>query len=178
MFAPASIIIPASLIFSNSGWLVLILNFIIRFFMYGPASAFLALVTSLAAFCYWRFKVLRFILPILCFLLFIINPVGFASFYYALLWIIPLILAFFNNFQSFALGASFTAHAVGSVIWLYFFPELSAYTWLSLMPQVIIERILIASGIYCFACIYSYNINNKSFKLFKYIFQLVLKVIL
>jgi len=58
-----------------------------------------------------------------------------------------------------ALIASFIAHAVGSVIWLYcgtIAPEI----WTALMPLVIVERLLIAAGmvgfISLFNCIESY----------------------
>ena len=66
---------------------------------------------------------------------------------YAALWIIPVLAAFFHrdNLWITALGNTFTAHAVGSVIWLYTIP-MSAVAWYALIPQVLVERILFASG--------------------------------
>jgi hypothetical protein len=44
-----------------------------------------------------------------------------------------------------ALGSTFIAHAVGSVIWLYTVP-MTAAMWMGLMPIVLFERIAFALG--------------------------------
>lgn len=44
-----------------------------------------------------------------------------------------------------ALSASFLAHGVGSVIWLYT-KIIPAEVWISLIPIVICERLLMAGG--------------------------------
>ena len=46
------------------------------------------------------------------------------------------------------LGSTFTAHAVGSVIWLYAGLVPNPETWLALIPVVVLERILFASGMF------------------------------
>jgi hypothetical protein len=85
--------------------------------------------------------------PILCMALFWLNPVGRAAWPFALFWLIPIIAHLFSRsllWKSF--GATFTAHAVGSTLWLYTVPMAPA-TWIGLMPQVLFERSLFAFGI-------------------------------
>ncbi len=58
-------------------------------------------------------------------------------------------LALFNSFpdvSSKSLGATFTAHAVGGAMWNYIVPMTPA-AWIALIPIVIFERLLFASGI-------------------------------
>ncbi len=58
-------------------------------------------------------------------------------------------LAIFNSFpyvSSKSLGATFTAHAVGGAVWNYIVPMTPA-AWIALIPIVIFERLLFASGI-------------------------------
>src|SRR3989338_1676241 len=58
------------------------------------------------------------------------------------------VLAYFkrNNLFIKSLGATFTAHAVGGMMWIWAF-NLPASIWNSLIPVVITERLLFASGI-------------------------------
>ncbi|OGE25300.1 hypothetical protein A3C26_04115 [Candidatus Daviesbacteria bacterium RIFCSPHIGHO2_02_FULL_39_12] len=87
-------------------------------------------------------------IPIVCILAFIAHPIGRQVFYYALMfWTIP-VLAYFkrNNLFIKSLGATFTAHAVGGMMWIWAF-NLPASIWNSLIPVVITERLLFASGI-------------------------------
>lgn len=88
-------------------------------------------------------------LLIACTLLFLIHPVGSHAAAYTALWLIPAILLCVNTRNVFvnALISTFVTHAVGSVIWLYFFVSLSAEQWLALMPIALVERIIFASGI-------------------------------
>lgn len=88
------------------------------------------------------------VVPILCILAFIAHPIGRQVPYYPLMfWWIPL-LAYFrrNNLFIKSLGATFTAHAVGSTAFLWAF-NLPAEVWRSLPPVVITERLLFATGI-------------------------------
>jgi hypothetical protein len=89
----------------------------------------------------------RCALPIICMALFWLHPVGFAAAPYALYWLIPVVVFFSKSNQFFAnaLGSTFVAHAVGSVIWLYTVPMTSA-AWLALIPVVAVERLLFATG--------------------------------
>jgi hypothetical protein len=86
-----------------------------------------------------------------CFVLFVIHPVGGQAWVYALYWLIPIGAAFFgNNLIARSLGATFTAHAIGGILWLYFPPTPIAATpgfWLALIPVVAFERLLFAGGI-------------------------------
>lgn len=69
------------------------------------------------------------------------------AFLYSLFWVIPFITYFFsdNNLIR-SLGATFSAHAMGSLVWLICFNPSSEY-FLSLMPMVMVERTFIALGI-------------------------------
>lgn len=87
------------------------------------------------------------VLPIVCMGLFMMHPVGSQAWPYAMYWFIPILLWFLNdNIWFRALGASFVAHALGSVIWLYTV-DIPAYVWYGLIPVVIVERLCMASGI-------------------------------
>ena len=44
-----------------------------------------------------------------------------------------------------ALSASFVAHGIGSVIWLYT-KNIAAPVWIGLIPVVVCERLLMAGG--------------------------------
>lgn len=90
------------------------------------------------------------VLPVLCIFLFIVHNVGGQAWQYSLYWFIPIILwSMPDNIVVRALTASFVAHAIGSVIWLYI-GNISPVTWLGLIPVVFVERILIAIGIVVF----------------------------
>lgn len=92
---------------------------------------------------------MRAVIPFMCIIFFILHPVGGAAALYALYWVIPFIIAGYSDAPLFVrmLGATFTAHAVGSVIWLYTVP-MAAETWLSLIPLVAVERCTYAAGMY------------------------------
>ena len=90
---------------------------------------------------------MAFIFP-LCIVLFLAHPIGRQAWLYPMLWLIPLVATlgkqrlFLNG-----LGATFTSHAIGSVIFLYTF-GLSPEVWLSLIPTVLLERGFFALGIW------------------------------
>lgn len=88
------------------------------------------------------------ILPLLCLVMFLAHPIGRLALPYPLYWLIPVVVYFFKekSLLAKALGATFTAHAVGSVAWLYAF-NLPKEVWLSLIPQVALERGIFAIGI-------------------------------
>lgn len=89
-------------------------------------------------------------LPVLCLVLFVVHPVGAQAWPYALYWLIPVVFCFMRDVVwARALQASFVAHAVGSVVWLYS-GSISAEIWMSLIPIVACERLLIAGGIIVF----------------------------
>lgn len=86
-------------------------------------------------------------LPIACMALFMSHPVGSKAWPYALYWLIPGFLYLLKDAAWVrALQASFVAHAVGSIVWLYS-GSIAAEVWMSLIPLVACERLLIAGGI-------------------------------
>ncbi|MDZ7798351.1 MAG: hypothetical protein U5L76_01905 [Patescibacteria group bacterium] len=88
------------------------------------------------------------LIPLICMILFIVHPQGRGAWFYALYWLIPVVSIFKKQrLLANALGATFTAHAIGSVIFLYAF-NLPSAVWISLIPIVAIERGLFALGIW------------------------------
>lgn len=94
-------------------------------------------------------------LPTLSMILFCMHPVGSQVVYYSWYWFIPMIIYAFvqDSIYSRALAASFVAHAVGSVIWLYT-GNIPAETWTMLIPLVAVERLLIAIGMVAFVYVF------------------------
>jgi len=86
------------------------------------------------------------VVPLACMALFIIHPTGMQAWFYSLYWLIPLLAAFKKHLFLKSLGATFTAHALGSVAFLYLFPTTPAF-WIALIPIVYVERMMFASGI-------------------------------
>jgi len=110
----------------------------LAFYVPGYAAALYLATTS---------RILRCGIPLLAFFLFCIHPVGAQAMLYSCYWFIPMVIGAVCGRSLFAqmLGATFTAHAVGSVIWLYTVP-MNASTWLALIPLVALERITFAMG--------------------------------
>ena len=90
---------------------------------------------------------LHVVLPLSCMILFIAHPVASKAFAYSFYWLIPVVLYVLNYKNTFckALTATFLAHAVGSIIWLYTVPMTSTQ-WLALIPVVAVERLVMACG--------------------------------
>lgn len=85
--------------------------------------------------------------PMLCMILFMVHPVGQKAWVYSLYWLIPFALWWVvDSMYIRALAASFIAHAIGSVIWLYM-GHIPAEIWLQLIPVVWIERLTMAGCI-------------------------------
>jgi hypothetical protein len=129
--------------------LVFLVRQLIHFAFFKTISlSFLAFcIPGFFASLYWSTNhyVIRLLLPIVCMGLFVIHPIGAQAFVYSLYWLIPVILYFVPQRSLFlqALGSTFIAHAVGSVIWLYT-TSMTADMWILLMPIVIFERIFFA----------------------------------
>jgi len=110
---------------------------VIRFFPAILAAVYFGLKTKKTAIVF----------PI-CITLFLLNPIGRQAWAYSLIWLIPFATTFFKNKLILnSLGATFTAHAVGSVIFLYTF-GLTPAAWIALIPVVFIERGLFTVGIW------------------------------
>jgi len=88
------------------------------------------------------------LIPIVAIIAFNLHPIGRTVWFYSAYWLIPTFCYFFRDrfILARSLGATFTAHAVGSTLWLYVF-NLPASIWLALIPIVAIERSLFAVGI-------------------------------
>ena len=86
------------------------------------------------------------LIPAACMVLFVAHPIGGQAFYYSFYWLIPMALYFVpTTIVSRSLSSTFVAHAIGSVVWLYF-RSLGVEVWQLLMPIVIVERLLMAAG--------------------------------
>lgn len=94
-----------------------------------------------------RHAVLYVGLPASAIILFGLHPIGYQAWWYAGYWFIPMVIYFFaqDSIYSRACAASFVAHAVGSIIWLYH-GNIPAEMWMALIPVVAIERLLITAG--------------------------------
>lgn len=101
-----------------------------------------------SALYFARRSKLMLIVPAVCMIAFWFHPEGRAAWHYALYWLIPILTYFFYEKSIIlrALGTTFTAHAVGSILFLYAF-NLKATAWAALMPMVWKERGLMAIGI-------------------------------
>lgn len=119
------------------------------FFKTISLSFFALCIPGFFASIYWTSSniFIRLILPLTCMALFVMHPVGGQAFIYSLYWLIPVVLYFVPQRSLFltALGSTFIAHAVGSVIWCYTVP-MTTGMWMALMSVVLYERLLFALG--------------------------------
>lgn len=88
------------------------------------------------------------LVPAVCMIAFWAHPEGRMAWTYPLYWFIPIVMYFLHDKFIFAraLGATFTAHAVGGALWIWVF-NMKAALWIGLMPVVWKERGLMAIGI-------------------------------
>lgn len=96
-------------------------------------------------------KNLSIIVPIIAIIVFVSHPVGREVWFFTLFWTIPIIAKvipqkYADNIIPKSLGATFAAHAVGGAFWIWTIP-MTAGQWIALIPIVIFERLLFASGI-------------------------------
>lgn len=91
-------------------------------------------------------KLIKIIIPSLCMLLFWHQTWGTIGMAYALLWIIPIVISALQieHFYFKSLAATFIAHAIGSIIWLYG-ANLSSHQWFALIPVALAERLILAT---------------------------------
>ncbi len=109
-------------------------------------------------------KYTAIVFPI-CIALFLINPIGRQAWMYSAIWLIPFVATFFKKKLILnSLGATFTAHAVGSVIFLYTF-GLTPAIWIGLIPVVFIERGFFTAGIWASCLAFNFILDKlTSFK--------------
>jgi hypothetical protein len=96
-------------------------------------------------------KRLGIVIPALSILLFLLHPVGRTVWFFTLYWTIPILpLVFPKSLGRVlflrSLGSTFTAHAVGTALWIWTVP-MTAGQWIGLIPVVAYERLLFAAGI-------------------------------
>ena len=130
--------------------------FLMQFFNFLAEGAEIADAGTIIRFFPMLFAVVYFakkgkfnlIVPAIAIIAFIAHPIGRTVWYYSLFWIIPMAAYFLRDrfLLARALGATFTAHAVGGALWIWTF-SLPAPVWISLIPVVAMERFLFTLGI-------------------------------
>ncbi len=140
------------------GLAALLASQVVNFVLLGKAITLvnvLRLSTMLFAAYYFaridtkRFDAVGIGVPLACMALFMMTPAGAQAWYYSLYWLIPVVVrvaGWSKNLVARSLGATFTAHAIGSVIFAYSLPYTAAQ-WAALMPVTAYERLLFAAGI-------------------------------
>jgi hypothetical protein len=112
------------------------------------AATIIRFFPMLAAVLYFSKKSkLLLAIPVIAMLAFWAHPEGRQAWPFALYWLIPIAMYFLHDRFNFAraLGATFTAHAVGGALWIWTF-NMKATIWMSLIPVVWKERGLMALG--------------------------------
>ena len=157
LFSGSSAAVPLAGLFGGGflSFVIFVFAILFRYLIFGISSLHILAfyVPGLFASLYMSSEniVIRLFLPALCMILFILNPIGLQAFAYSFYWLIPIVIYFIKTKNIFlhALGSTFVAHAVGSVIWIYTV-GMSAEVWNSLIPIVFLERLAIASAIVAF----------------------------
>ncbi len=130
-------------------FLMQLFNFLLHGAHVQDMGTFIRFIPMVFATIYFSKKSrFNFIVPILAIMMFVLNPIGRTVWYFSLFWLIPIICYFWQEKSLFiqSLGATFTAHAVGGVLWIYFF-HLPKTAWIALIPVVALERLVFALGI-------------------------------
>lgn len=139
-------------------FLMQFVNFLAHGTVIEDVGTIIRFLPMLFAVLYFSRKgVFNLVIPVLAIIAFIAHPIGWTVWYYTLFWTIPIIAYFFRDRFIFAraLGATFTAHAVGGALWIWAF-ALPAKVWISLIPIVAMERGFFAIGI----CVSFVLVNN------------------
>lgn len=148
-FAPAAVLLPLIGAFGGvSGSLLGVgLGVLVRVLLCGivPLALLAYHLPGFIASLYWatNSRLLRSIPALACTILLLVHPVGSHAAWYSLFWLVPIFASFYSTVFARALGSSFTAHAVGTVVWLYA-GQLAATDFALLAPVVIVERLMIA----------------------------------
>lgn len=123
-------------------------------------TSFIRLFPALfAVFYFAKKRNVNLLIPILAIIAFNLHPIGRSAWQYSLFWLIPIACHFFRkNLFVRSLGATFTAHAIGSALWVWSF-GLSKEIWLALIPQTAMERFLFAGGMTVFYILFVNLLN-------------------
>lgn len=130
-------------------FLMQLFNFLIHGAQITDVGTIIRFFPMLFAVLYFAKKgKINLIIPIIAIAAFLAHPIGREVWYFTLFWTIPVISYFLRDRFLFAraLGATFTAHAVGGALWMWTF-ALPASVWNGLIPVVSMERLLFALGI-------------------------------
>lgn len=86
--------------------------------------------------------------PLISIIIFNLHPIGRTVWFYSLFWFIPVLMWPLRSRFLFAraLGSTFCAHSVGGAAWIWAF-SLPATVWVSLIPIIVMERLIFALGI-------------------------------
>ncbi len=151
-FSLVSVLLPLSGLWGVAGVGVMTIGRILLTLLMsgGPLSGLVYYIPTLCASTYWAFssRLYPVVVFLACIALFIAHPVGSLAAPYALYWLIPVLFAFLPRTIIFAraLTSTFLAHAVGSVIFLYWGPISTPADWMALIPVVAFERFIFALG--------------------------------
>ncbi len=124
-------------------------NIVFHGFSFEDPGTVIRLFPTLFGVLYFSRKTnIVLLVPLVAMIAFIAHPIGRTVWYYSLFWLIPIVCHVFRHKYTLArsLGATFTAHSVGGVLWIYAF-NLPAAVWAGLIPIVAAERFLFAIGI-------------------------------
>ena len=161
------------MVFGFSGSIALILGMMTLKFSGIIAYSYFGLPAFCASLC-WATdnRCVRVGIPAVCMALFLVHPIGFAAAPYAFYWLIPIVsaLAYTQNRFLTALSSTFVAHAVGSVMHLYFINPMTSSAWLALIPVVALERLVLALGMYV-AYIVVASVSHRAVSAFQQNFQ-------
>lgn len=96
-------------------------------------------------------KNLNIIVPLIAIGMFILHPVGRQAWVYSLFWTIPIIARLLPSKYAYSvplrsLGATFTAHGIGSALFIWTIPTVPGM-WITLLPITAFERLMFALGI-------------------------------
>lgn len=129
---------------------------IVDFFVVGKALTWINLIrlTPMLFAAYYfgtKRKSLSILVPLAAIVAFVVHPVGRQVWFYSLFWTIPIIIKLLNakysgNVLFKSVGATFTAHSVGTAAWIWTIP-MTAEQWIALIPVTAYERLLFAAGI-------------------------------
>jgi hypothetical protein len=110
------------------------------------------LFLPLAAVSYF-YKKSKFnlIIPVIAIIGFNLHPVGRQAWVFSLLWLIPIAMHLLRDkfLLARSIGATFSQHALGGLLFIYMFPATPEF-WIGLIPIVLQERLVFAIGISAF----------------------------
>lgn len=130
-----------------SVFLMQVLNYLLHGSNFDFGGIIRLFPTLFAVAYFAKKRTFNLVVPVAAMIAFNLHPIGRSAWQYSLFWLIPIVAHFFRkNLFVKSLGATFTAHAVGGALWIWAF-GLSKTIWLALIPQVILERTLMAGGI-------------------------------